>query len=227
MQSEFSKLIIFDVDGTLNQTERYAVAAYRKALGEYKRDEYSDEELKNRIGAPFSEDLKFFFEQDDDLSERFFQTVSEYWFEGMKKNAAPFPGTAKMLEQLKELGYKTAVCSNAFQEELECLLKTLNLKDKFDYIQALTQEGTKIHSLEMLLDKCRPVWAVMVGDRIYDLEAAKANSLPFIGCLYGYSAPGELDECKYSVSDVSEIPRIIEQIFGDSFKIYIDNALHL
>ena len=26
----------------------------------------------------------------------------------------------------------------------------------------------------------------MVGDRIFDMEAARGNSIPFIGCLYGY-----------------------------------------
>ena len=57
MQLEFSKLVVFDVDGTLNQTERYAIAAYRKALEELGRDGFTDEELKQRIGAPFSEDL--------------------------------------------------------------------------------------------------------------------------------------------------------------------------
>ncbi len=31
----------------------------------------------------------------------------------------------------------------------------------------------------------------MVGDRIYDLEAAEENELPFIACKYGYCAPGE------------------------------------
>ena len=64
MQLEFSKLVVFDVDGTLNQTERYAIAAYRKALEELGRDGFTDEELKQRIGAPFSEDLKFFFGAD-------------------------------------------------------------------------------------------------------------------------------------------------------------------
>lgn len=209
---EFSKLVIFDVDGTLNQTERYAVAAYRKALRKFKKDEYSDEQLRTRIGAPFSDDLKFFFEKDDDLSKKFFLTVSEYWIEGMKENAAPFPGTVKMLEELKEMGCKTTVCSNASSEELACVLNTLNLEDKFDYIQALTSAETKIHSLKMLLDTCRPERAVMVGDRIYDLEAAKANKLPFIGCLYGYSAPGELDGCRYSALHVTDIPRIVERI---------------
>ena len=64
VQLEFSKLVVFDVDGTLNQTERYAIAAYRKALEELGRDGFTDEELKQRIGAPFSEDLKFFFGAD-------------------------------------------------------------------------------------------------------------------------------------------------------------------
>ena len=41
---EFSKLVVFDVDGTLNQTERYAIAAYRKALEELGRGGFTDEE---------------------------------------------------------------------------------------------------------------------------------------------------------------------------------------
>ena len=90
VQLEFSKLVVFDVDGTLNQTERYAIAAYRKALEELGRDGFTDEELKQRIGAPFSEDLKFFFGADQKAGKLFFDKVSEYWFEGMEENGKLF-----------------------------------------------------------------------------------------------------------------------------------------
>ena len=95
VQLEFSKLVVFDVDGTLNQTERYAIAAYRKALEELGRDGFTDEELKQRIGAPFSEDLKFFFGADQKAGKLFFDKVSEYggkWksFSGNKRDVGLF-----------------------------------------------------------------------------------------------------------------------------------------
>ena len=88
----------------------------------------------------------------------------------------------------------------------------LEIEDKFDYIQALTEEGTKVKSLKRLLETCKPGWAVMVGDRIYDLEAAEENELPFIACKYGYCAPGELDGCEYTATSISDIPLIVEQM---------------
>ena len=156
VQLEFSKLVVFDVDGTLNQTERYAIAAYRKALEELGRDGFTDEELKQRIGAPFSEDLKFFFGADQKAGKLFFDKVSEYWFEGMEENGKAFPGTKEMLDCLKKMGFGTAICSNAYPEELHNILKVLEIEDKFDYIQALTEEGTKVKSLKRLLETCKP-----------------------------------------------------------------------
>ena len=59
---ESSKVIvIFDVDGTINKTEVYAVKAYRKALEEVGKTGFSDKEFIERIGAPFEQDVRYFF----------------------------------------------------------------------------------------------------------------------------------------------------------------------
>lgn len=62
-------------------------------------------------------------------------------FEGMEENGKAFPGTKEMLDCLKKMGFGTAICSNAYPEELHNILKVLEIEDKFDYIQALTEEG--------------------------------------------------------------------------------------
>ena len=51
----------------------------------------------------------------------------------------------------------------------------------------------------------------MVGDRIFDLEAAKANHIPFVGCLYGFG-PNELSKADIVVEHASEITQAIEQL---------------
>ena len=55
------KLVIFDVDGTLNMTEIYAVPAYKKVLREMGANGFTDEMLRDRIGAVFEDDIRYFF----------------------------------------------------------------------------------------------------------------------------------------------------------------------
>ena len=106
--------VIFDVDGTINQTEVYAVKAYRKALEETGKTGFSDQELIERIGAPFEQDVRYFFgENESEQVELFRKLIQKYWINGIKDSAKTFEGIHQMLEELKEKGYKLAVCSNA------------------------------------------------------------------------------------------------------------------
>ena len=107
MQLESSKVIvIFDVDGTINQTEVYAVKAYRKALEEVGKTGFSDKEFIERIGAPFEQDVRYFFGENQSEQVEIFKTlIQKYWIDGMKESAKTFEGIHQMLEELKEKGY--------------------------------------------------------------------------------------------------------------------------
>ena len=107
MQLESSKVIvIFDVDGTINQTEVYAVKAYRKALEEVGKTGFSDKEFIERIGAPFEQDVRYFFGENQSEQVEMFKTlIHKYWIDGMKESAKTFEGIHQMLEELKEKGY--------------------------------------------------------------------------------------------------------------------------
>ena len=104
---ESSKVIvIFDVDGTINQTEVYAVKAYRKALEEVGKTGFSDKEFIERIGAPFEQDVRYFFGENQSEQVEIFKTlIQKYWIDGMKESAKTFEGIHQMLEGLKEEGH--------------------------------------------------------------------------------------------------------------------------
>ena len=118
------------------------------------------------------------------------------------------------LEELKEKGYKLAICSNASKWELDVILRKLEVNDYFDVIQGVTEKNNKKYSLEELLLREKPELAIMVGDRSYDKEAARYNQIPFVGCKYGYGKPEELSDCKYSVETALELSRIIDEIIS-------------
>ena len=108
---ESSKVIvIFDVDGTINQTEVYAVKAYRKALEEVGKTGFSDKEFIERIGAPFEQDVRYFFGENQSEQVEIFKTlIQKYWIDGMKESAKTFEGIHQMLEELKEKGYEKLI----------------------------------------------------------------------------------------------------------------------
>ena len=47
---------------------------------------------------------------------------------------------------------------------------------------------------------------IVIGDRRYDMEAARENGLPFIACDYGYAPAGELDGADARAAEIRELP---------------------
>ncbi len=209
----FKRLAVFDVDGTLNRTEEYAVPAYRKILGEMNAEGFTDEMLRDRIGAVFADDIRFFFgSRAEEKREEFERLIGKYWMKEMEEKARTFPHTEETLRELKAKGYTLAVCSNAGSGEIALALHALQIKDYFSYIQGITEEGTKSRSLSRLLEEIKPEWAVMVGDRFYDKEAARDNGIPFIACLYGYGKEGEFSEEDLSITEIRQLPFVLEKM---------------
>ena len=213
-------LVIFDIDGTLNMTETYGIAAYHKALEQMGADHFTDEQLRDRIGATFTEDVKYFFgEHAEERLDEFSALIEQLWFAEVDTKARSFPGTMEMLRSLKENGHRLAICSNATEEEIAVILKALRIEQEFDHVQGLTPKDSKADSLRVLLQRVQPEQAVMVGDRFYDMQAANGNHIPFIGCLYGYGAEHELDAARYCVAEPCEIPIVVERIAANKNKV--------
>ena len=64
-----TKLVAFDLDGTLNMTHTYAVAAYQEALKELGAGPVAGERDTLQVRAPFRDDSLFFL--GDDSEEAF------------------------------------------------------------------------------------------------------------------------------------------------------------
>lgn len=213
---ESSKILIaFDVDGTLNMTETYALYAYKKALSDFGNDKFSDEQILLRIGATFIDDIQYFFGKcNDEFINEFQEVINKYWYDGMRNKAKTYPYVKEMLGQLKRQGYILAICSNASYDELNIILNSLNIAEYFEYIQGITYKNNKSHSLKKLLERSNPDYAVMVGDREYDKKAAKDNDVAFIGCRYGYCKPDEFTDNDIQVFSVREIPECVNKLYS-------------
>lgn len=206
----YRRLVAFDLDGTLNRTELYAIDAYKETFKELNIGPFSDNEIKSRFGAPFEEDIKYFLGNDSTRLENLYkELLLKNWNKYLNINARTYDGVPDILDSLRKKGYILAICSNAPIDEIDNTLEVLKIKDKFHYIQGLTIKNNKEDSLNVLINKAKADLVYMVGDRFYDYKAAKKNKSIFIGCLYGYGKE-ELCKAEYLINDIKELDDILK-----------------
>lgn len=207
-----SSYVIFDIDGTLNQTDLYAVEAYMRAL-EKRNIKVTREDIIQCIGLSPASIIKRLL---GPLGEKEIQLwkndIKKYEFELMAEKAKCFEGVEEMLTTLKSLGYKLAICSNAFLNHIQHVLCAVGISGFFDEIGSLECGGSKGEVLQFLLRKIEFEQACMVGDRAFDIQAARENGLPVIGCAYGYASE-EIQEADIVVKVPGEIVEAVKMLF--------------
>ncbi|MCI8406704.1 MAG: HAD family hydrolase [Oscillospiraceae bacterium] len=208
------KLAVFDLDGTLNRTELYAVPAHHMTLRDLGFPDRSDEDIISVFGARAQESVRFLTGRDEPaLVDEYMRISGSHERELIKDSAASFDGVPRMLSQLKADGYDTAICSNSSERYIRMVLEALSISQWIDYIQPLIPDLTKEDTLRLLLEREKPPAAVMVGDRFYDKDAAQANGLPFIGCLYGF-CPDEVRDGDAAVESPLDINDAVRRLIG-------------
>ncbi len=199
------RLAVFDLDGTLNQTHLYSVPAHKRVLAEFGVTNRTDADIIACYGARGCDYVQDLMPGVDPVTaQAYHDRVAAYERETIGKLGRPFAGVPQMLDDLHANGIRTAVCSNASLSYIDTVLTALGLKEKIDDRQPLLDGLTKNDTLKLLLTHISPEKAVMVGDRIFDKNAADFNGIPFIGCLYGY-APEEMRPCAHQVKQPSDL----------------------
>jgi len=188
---------ILDVDGTLVDT------VYHHALAWYRAFRSQDLEMEvwkvhRRIGMGGDQLVADLCGDEvekrhgdalrDAEKERYSELIGE---------VRPLPGARALIEALKERGHEVVLSSSAKPEELDHYLDLLEARDLVDdWTSSADVEETKPAPdlIQVALDKATAREAVMVGDSIWDAEAAKRAGVPTIGLLTGGFAEAELRE---------------------------------
>jgi HAD superfamily hydrolase (TIGR01509 family) len=107
------------------------------------------------------------------------------------------PGARRLLETLKERGHKIVLASSAKKEEIEHYIDLLDARELADaWTSSADVEKTKPHPdlVQTALEKAGGGDAVMIGDSVWDVEAAKRADIPTIALRTGGFGQDELRE---------------------------------
>ena len=213
-----TKTVIFDYDGTIHNTIGIYEPAFREAYdwlveeGVVKAQKIKTEQIAGWLGLNSKEMWNLFLpELDQTYKDQASKIVGDAMVRHVREHKAVwYPGAEEMLLMLKKRGYHLVILSNCKISYREIHWKEFQMDRWFEGFYDCESYGfvPKTEIVQEII-KDYPGPYVVVGDRKNDLECAKACKSPFVGCLYGYGAEGELKGADWFAKDVREIPKFI------------------
>lgn len=217
-----SLAVLFDMDGTLLQTERMSTPAFQKTFeqlrekGLWDQETPSEKELTSVLGMTLEELWEKLL---PGASEEVRRLADEWMLENelwlLKQGITDlYPGVREVLQELHAGGASLFVASNGQERYIDEVCEYFQIKRYFTDLYSAGRFGTetKKELVAKLLRDYDVKQAIMVGDRHSDVEAGLANGLKTIACDFGFARPGELDGADVIITRFSDVlPHVFQR----------------
>ncbi len=211
---------ILDVDGTLVDTNYHHAIAWHRALHAHGHS-VQVWKVHRHIGMGGDQILEALIGEEAAASdgEAILEAESEAYGE-LIGEVEPLEGARELIEKLRQEGNTVILASSAKQEEVDHYLDLLDARELVDDwttsadVEATKPEPDLVHAALEKAGNDDP--SVMVGDSVWDVEAANRAGLPTLAVLTGGFSEQELREAGAAqvVEAIGEL-RIDRQALGE------------
>lgn len=204
------------MDGTILDSKRFHIEAWKILLKKYKipRSELeittqfgkTTEEIVRNLFPPHYNPVKIGTEKD----EIFFSLIV---------NIHPFPGVRELLMLLKKKAYKICIASSNPTKTIQAICNNSNLQVDHCIGMEDVQHGkpapdmilVAAAKLGLLISEC-----IMVGDTLFDIQAAKAANCLSVAVLTGSQSLELLQAAHpdYILPSITEIEPLLEKLYN-------------
>jgi HAD superfamily hydrolase (TIGR01509 family) len=190
--------VLFDIDGTLVDSNYLHIEAWHRAFAAvgHPVDAWR---IHRSIGMDSSKLLEALLGEaaesvGDDAKEKHTE-----FYEALTDRLRPIDGARELLRTLSKRGHAVVLATSAPQHELEVLLEVLQVGPDVDAVTSSEDVGTAKPDpdiIEVALQKAdvSADRAILVGDAVWDIEAAARAGVGSIGVLSGGYGATELLE---------------------------------
>src|SRR5579859_1165718 len=195
-----TRLAVFDVDGTLIDSQHNIVASMVLACERNGLAPPTPEAIRRIIGLSLLEATTTLLPDcEPDLIVRVVEAYKNS-FQELRSRADHFeplfPGVIEALDTLEANGWSLAVATGKSRRGLMLMIERHNLSGRFGSLQTADDNPGKPHPamLRRALDEvgALPAEAVMIGDTSYDMQMGKSAGVRAIGVGWGYHTRAEL-----------------------------------
>ena len=218
------EMILIDVDGTLVDSVpdlAYCVDEMMAVLG---REPHGEVRVRDWVGNGVERLVRRALvgalrgEPDEADFERAYPVFLELYAENTSKRSCLYPGVRDGIDRLKAANYRLGCVTNKAAQFTEPLLKDLGVYDDFSIVisgDTLTKKkpdpAPLLHAAELL--GCQPADAMMIGDSVSDVAAARAAGFQIVCMSYGYNHGVDIREAAPDavIDTLTEIMPLLEQ----------------
>jgi phosphoglycolate phosphatase-like HAD superfamily hydrolase len=222
MPGNYPEAMLFDLDGTLFQTETLSIPAYHATFDQLRREgKYKGETPPERLflgslGLLLEDIWKNVLPNEGiDVHQRANDLLLEHQVALLKENVGEmYPGVPETLKALHDRGVKLFVASNGLELYVKEVIRAKGLAPLFTGLYSAGEYGTrsKVDLVKLLLEHhgIRSAW--MVGDRSSDVEAGRKNGLTVIGCRYAdFGNEKELEQADHIITSFPQLLELCEK----------------
>jgi phosphoglycolate phosphatase len=218
------KMILVDVDGTMVDSVPDLAFCVDAMLARLGRPPRGEAEVRNWVGNGVERLVRRALtgtldgEPDEADYERAYPIFLELYRENTSKRSALYPGVREGLDYLSTARYPLGCVTNKAAQFTEPLLEDLGVRGFFEIVisgdtlpQKKPDPAPLLHAAEHF--GVSPSEALMVGDSVSDVKAARAAGFAIVCMSYGYNHGRDIREAKPDavIDSLVQIKGLLEQ----------------
>lgn len=216
-----SQSFIFDMDGTLFQTDKILELSLEDTFNHLRSINKWDtvtpiDQYRHIMGVPLPKVWETLL-PNHSLKER--EQADAYFLEKLIENissgkGALYPNVREVFGYLKENNCSIYIASNGLIEYLKAIVRYYNLDNWVTETFSIQQINSlnKSDLVHSIIKKYGIHNGAVVGDRLSDIKAAKDNDLVSIGCNFDFAQENELSQADIIIDDLIELQTILPKM---------------
>ena len=195
--SNAPRLTLFDLDGTLIDSQAGILGSLRHAFERIGAELPEPAVLRTWIGPPFHVTFPQVLGDDAERIESAIAHYREHYSATGWAQHEPYPGVAAVIEELHMLGSRVAIVTTKFATYAQRIADHLPYGARIARVYGLQADVKHSAKAEMIAQALADFGAsanetVMIGDRHFDIDGARANGVRGIGVSWGFGSVEEL-----------------------------------
>lgn len=205
------KCVIFDVDGTLIDTEEGILASLKRVVKEELNQDIDLDKLRFALGITGDAALsKLGIKNIAKANQNWIKYIEDY-----SHLIKVYDGIEEILIRLNNAGIYTGIVTSRTVQEIENDLLPFGLQKYINTI--ISADDTEKHKPDpdpllkfIEVSKTSPSSALYIGDTIYDMKCANSAGIDFALALWGAKSADGITCAKYLLKDPDEIRNIVK-----------------